>query len=179
MLKDHKENDNDAAKKNDTDPAKKVEVNNGNNNDDPEELNSNVVLPKSKKASSNMKKTEKRNPAPVRRKDSTARSLSHTANKESTIKTAGDEEGETPKENVRVTRAAARKQIHAIPRKTRATSMKQTRTAVPKPTRARPTTATGETAMQSIANFTCKCGSDYILLASFLKHQKTCKMGMK
>ncbi|RPB12332.1 hypothetical protein P167DRAFT_574371 [Morchella conica CCBAS932] len=194
MLKDHKHDDIDAAKK---------EQASNDNNNEPEEFNSIVVRHKRETTFSNANKAKKH----------TTGSLSHTAEKQLTIQPAGDKDGGTSKENVRMTRAAAKKQIHATARKTRATMIKQTHAAginqttrattmkqtravaTKRPTRATtveqtrpaateqsgavPTEATAETEMKSIANFTCKCGSDYILLARFLKHQKTCTMGMK
>lgn len=203
MLKDHKQDDIDAAKK--------AQASNDNNNE-PEEFNSIVVRHKRETTLSSANKAKKEDPTPTRHKHTTG-SLSHTAEKQLTIQPAGDKDGGTSKENVRVTRAAGKKQIHATVGKTRATMIKQThaaginqttRASTMKQTRAVatkrptlattveqtraaateqsgavPTEATAETEMESIANFTCKCGSDYILLARFLKHQKTCTMGMK
>jgi hypothetical protein len=163
MLEDQKQNDIDAAGE--------TQVKNDDSNNDPAELDSIAVLQKRKTISSNAEKAKKKTSAPVRRKLNTTGALSHSATKQPATKKDGDKEGKIVEENVRLTRAAAKKQIRDTPRKTRATTMKQTRAA--------PTKVTSDIAIKNTANFSCKCGCDYIQLSRFLKHQKTCKMGMK
>ncbi|KAI5848471.1 hypothetical protein DFP73DRAFT_620888 [Morchella snyderi] len=178
ILEDHNQTDIGAARE--------APVNNrASNTDNTEELNNIITGQQREKMLPTTASTaNQKAPVTTPRKGIHTRSLpiSRTAKKqpgESKMNNNKNQSQGHVNEHVRVTRAAvAKKHVRAISkRRTRATTLKQSLAAAP--TTRVVTGGSDVTTKESMVNFSCNCGSDYIMLSRFLKHQESCKMGMK